>query len=152
MEFQNYLEVGLELEDFNIFIPWKINKVELLDKIKDIQFNIMQNAISDYCGIAINSRFLNSTEKATITFNFFKELLKSVNISFPVYKNDLNKSFEYTQCFLEKKLGKPINKRLLSSATDLGNKKFKWKLKNVVVIHEIFESFSWRETLEIVVK
>ena len=145
MDFLSSLDAGLYLENLDIHVSWNINQEELLDLLKNFEYNKIENAVCKYCGISINSKFLNSEEQATITFNFVKRVLKSVNVSFPLYENNLVQSFEFTQHFLEEKLGKPTSQNFFNSQ----EKKFRWKLRNIVITHELFESFSWRETLEI---
>lgn len=147
MNYIKSLDDGLYLEHLNKLISWKTNQEELLNKLQNYQFSTIENSICNYCGISINSRFLDSEEQATITFNFVKSVLKSVNVSFPFFEKDVVQSFESTQHFLEDKLGSPMSFNLFNSK----RKKFRWKLKKVIITHEMFESFSLRETLEITI-
>ncbi len=145
MNYLKNLNEGFYLEDLKVLVPWKANQEEVLRLLQNYKFKNIEDANFNYCGISVNSKFLNSESVALITFNFVKKELKSVNISFPLFGNNVEQSFDYTQHFLEEKLGKPTNSNLFNFQSKL----FKWKFKNVIVKHEMFESFSWRETLEI---
>lgn len=149
MECFRNIEDGIYLETPKIYLTWDTHKDSVIalndsfelvnDSYYTLKVKLSNIPFVDYLGIHFNDDKISKIEM----FN------KHENV------NDIANVFYDNQTILEKSIGKPI-KQSFSSVLFRGEKKkikhFKWKFKNIELIHKLWDRFGLEERLEIIIK
>lgn len=144
IDYLKEIDNGLIIEEPEIVLPWSLQKKDFSDKFKCIKtvsgnyytINIVLSGISfiNCAGLHFENERLSEIE----LFNNEKSLPKS----------EICNVFRDHQSVLENFFGKPARNKLLEKFIDV-HKEYKWKFRNVTIIHKLWDRFGMEEELKI---
>lgn len=146
--FQN-IENGLRIEKPKIYLVWDMNKDNILKltdnfvQVNDSYYTLKARLFSipfvDYLGIHFSENRISKIEM------FSNNINNNFNIEDTFYEHQKN---------LEKNIGKPMKQSIFSvfRENDKREQIYRWKFKNIELIHKLNDRFGLEERLEIVMK